>query len=92
VALRLKVADPKRQRAEDVLDAFRARGDAAPFLAFVRSAAQAAELPEADIKALEAQILSSFARAGTNRDADVRAALDEIERILTLRRPVENPS
>jgi hypothetical protein len=88
----LKVADPKRQRAEDVLDAFRARGDAAPFLAFVRSAAQAAELPEADIKALEAQILSSFARAGTNRDADVRAALDEIERILTLRRPVENPS
>jgi hypothetical protein len=84
-----RVVDPKRARAEEVLDAFRARGDAAPFLAFVRGSAGAADLPDEDVRALESRILASFARAGTNRDADVRAALDEIERILSLRRPAE---
>jgi thiamine transporter ThiT len=85
-----RVVDPKRARAEEVLDAFRARGDAAPFLQFVRDSATAADLPADDVRALESRILASFARAGTNRDADVRAALDEIERILSLRRPQEN--
>jgi hypothetical protein len=85
-----RVADPKRARADEVLDAFRARGDAAPFLQFVRDSATAADLPADDVRALESRILASFARAGTNRDADVRAALDEIERILSLRRPQEN--
>lgn len=84
-----RVADPKRARAEEVLHAFRSRGDAAPFLQFVRDSATAADLPEADVQALESRILASFARAGTNRDADVLAALDEIEHILSLRRAQE---
>ncbi|GEM_PF-6386839 len=84
-----RVLDPKRVRAEAVLDAFRARGDAAPFLQFVRDSATAADLAEEDVRALESRILASIARAGTNRDADARAALDEVERILSLRRSQE---
>lgn len=85
-----RVADPERVRAEAVLDAFRARGDAGPFLDLVRDAARAADLREEDVRALEDRILGAFARAGTDRDADVRSALDEVERFLTLRnRPLE---
>ena len=80
------VPDPHRQRAEEVLQAFQARGDAAPFLDLVRETARAADLGDADVAALEARIGASFARAGTRRDEDVRAALDEVERILTLRK------
>lgn len=85
------VKDPTRARAEDVLLQFRARGDAGPFLEFVREAARAADLPEADAAALEQRIVSSFGRAGTRRDEDVKAALEEVERFLSLRdaRPVE---
>lgn len=81
-----RVADPQRQRAEEVLAAFRARGDAGPFLDLVRQAAASADLKMEDVAALEERILHSFARAGTDRDQDVRAALDEVERLLALRR------
>ena len=86
-----EVKDPARARAEDVLLRFRARGDAAPFLEFVREAARAADLPPQDTAALEARIAASFGRAGTGRDEDVKAALEEVERFLSLRdaRPVE---
>lgn len=80
-----RVADPQRERAEGVLVAFKARGDAGPFLELVREAAAAADLKREDVDALESRILHSFARAGTNRDADIRAALDEVERILALK-------
>lgn len=79
------VADPQRQRAEDVLVAFRSRGDAGPFLDLVREAATAADLKQEDVAALENRILSSFARAGTDRNADIRVALDEVERLLSLK-------
>lgn len=81
------VADPQRKRAEDVLLAFQARGDAGPFLDLVRQAALAADLRPEDVRALEVRIHASFARAGTDREADVRAALDEVERFLSLRKP-----
>lgn len=81
-----RVADPQRQRAEDVLVAFRARGDAGPFLDLVREAARSADLKMEDVAALEERILHSFARAGTGRDQDIRTALDEVERLLALRR------
>lgn len=86
-----EVKDPTRARAEEVLLRFRARGDAGPFLEFVREAARAADLPPADAAALEARIVASFGRAGTRRDEDVKAALEEVERFLSLRdsRPVE---
>jgi len=85
-----QVEDPERRRVIDALGAFRARGDAAGFLTFIRQAAQDADLPEADTEALEASILASFSRAGTNRDADVRAALERVEEVLSLRRrPLE---
>ncbi|HET6403467.1 MAG TPA: hypothetical protein VFH78_02370 [Candidatus Thermoplasmatota archaeon] len=80
-----RVVDPQRQRAEDVLVAFRARGDAGPFLDLVREAARSADLKLEDVHALEERILRSFARAGTDRDQDIRAALDEVETLLTLR-------
>lgn len=80
-----RVVDPQRARAESVLVAFRARGDAGPFLDLVREAARAADLPDADMRALETRIGGAFARAGTGRDADIRAALDEVERLLALR-------
>lgn len=80
-----KVADPQRKRAEAVLLAFRARGDATPFLEFVREAARNADLKEEDIQALENRMFASFARVGTRRDEDVIAALDEVERILALK-------
>lgn len=85
------VKDPTRARAEAVLLHFRARGDAAPFLEFVREAARAADLPQPEIDALESRIAASFGRAGTGRDQDVLAALEEVERFLSLRdaRPVE---
>lgn len=79
------VADPQRVRAQEVLTAFRARGDAGPFLELVRQAATAAELRQEDVHALEARILHSFARAGTDRDQDITMALDEVERLLSLR-------
>ena len=81
-----RVVDPKRARAEDLLQAFKARGDAGPFLAFVRESARAADLPVEDVQTLERRIIQSFARAGTNRDADVRAALDQVEEFLSLRK------
>lgn len=84
-----RVVDPKLARADEILRAFRSRGDAGPFLDFVRESARAADLAEDDVRALESRILASFARAGTNRDADARAALDEVERILSLRRTLE---
>lgn len=85
------VADPQRARAEEVLVAFRARGDAGPFLQLVREAATAADLKLEDVHALESRILTSFARAGTGRDADVATALDEVETLLALRRsPMES--
>ena len=80
-----RVADPQRQRAQDVLVSFRARGDAGPFLDLVREAATSADLKLEDVHALEERIRSSFARAGTDRDQDIRAALDEVERLLALR-------
>lgn len=80
-----RVADPQRARAEQVLVAFKGRGDAGPFLELVREAARSADLKREDVDALEQRILSSFARAGTGRDADVGQALDEIERLLALR-------
>lgn len=80
-----RVADPQRARAEDVLVAVRARGDAGPFLSLVREAALAADLRAEDVDALEKRILGSFARAGTGRDADIAAALDEVERLLAIR-------
>lgn len=80
-----KVQDPVRAKAEDVLAHLRARGDAGPFLAFVRDAARAADLPPDEVAGLETRILSSFARAGTGRDEDVNAALEEVERYLSLR-------
>jgi hypothetical protein len=85
------VKDPTRARAEAVLLQFRARGDAAPFLEFVREAARAADLPPAEVAALESRIAASFGRAGTGRDQDVVAAIEEVERFLSLRdsRPVE---
>lgn len=84
------VADPQRERAQEVLLAFRARGDAGPFLALVREAAAAADLAEEDVRRLEERILASFARAGTDREQDVRAALDEVENLLSLRsRPLD---
>lgn len=84
------VADPQRQRAEEVLRSFQARGDAGPFLELVRAAALAADLKPEDVATLEQRILGSFARAGTDRENDVRAALDEVERFLSLRQsPLE---
>ena len=80
-----RVADPQRARAEEVLVAFRSRGDAGPFLELVREAATSADLKPEDVHALEERILGSFARAGTGRDNDIRAALDEVERLLSLR-------
>lgn len=80
-----RVADPQRAHAEEVLVAFASRGDAGPFLDLVRQAARSADLKLEDLHALESRILSSFARAGTDRDADIRAALDEVERLLALR-------
>lgn len=80
-----RVADPQRARAEAVLVAFRARGDAGPFLALVREAAAAADLKLEDVHALESRILGSFARAGTGRDADIATALNEVEALLRLR-------
>ncbi|HUR68980.1 MAG TPA: hypothetical protein VM370_07010 [Candidatus Thermoplasmatota archaeon] len=80
-----RVPDPQRLRAQEVLVAFKARGDAGPFLELVREAANAADLKREDVDALETRILHSFARAGTDRDADIRAALDEVERLLALR-------
>lgn len=82
-----QVPDPVRARADEVLLRLRARGDAAPFLSFVREAARAADLPPAEIDALEKRIVASFARAGTRRDQDVEAALEEVERFLSLRDP-----
>jgi hypothetical protein len=79
------VKDPTRARAEAVLLQFRARGDAAPFLEFVREAARAADLPPPEIDALESRIAASFGRAGTGREEDVGAALEEVERFLSLR-------
>lgn len=83
-----RVADPQRLRAEEVLVAFRSRGDAGPFLDLVRQAARSADLKLEDVHALEERILHSFARAGTDRDQDIRSALDEVERLLALRRSV----
>lgn len=84
------VVDPQRERAEQVVGALRSRGDAGPFLDLVREAARTADLGEADIAVLEERILASLARVGTRRDEDVRAALDEVERFLTLRtKPLE---
>lgn len=80
-----KVQDPVRAKAEDVLAHLRARGDAGPFLDFVRDAARAADLSPDEMQGLEARILASFARAGTGRDEDVNAALEEVERHLSLR-------
>lgn len=85
-----RVADPARERAESVLAAFRGRGDAAPFIELVREAARGADLRDEDLAILEQRILASFARAGTRRDEDVRAALDEVESFLSLSsKPVE---
>lgn len=81
-----KVADPHRARAEEVLLQLKARGDAGAFLEFIRDAARAADLPPADVQKLEERILSSFARARTSRDDDVRAALAEVETMLSLKR------
>lgn len=80
-----RVVDPHRARAERVLQTFIARGDAGPFLELVREAARAADLPEADALALEERIIKSFSRAGTHREQDARAALDEVEAYLMLR-------
>lgn len=80
-----EVKDPTRVRAETVLLQFRARGDAGPFLEYVREAARAADLPAQETAALEQRIVASFGRAGTRRDEDVRAALEEVERFLSLR-------
>lgn len=86
-----RVKDPHRARAEEVLVAFRSRGDAGPFLELVRQAATAAELKLEDVHALEARILHSFARAGTNREQDIQMALDEVDRLLALRsQPTES--
>ncbi|HEX2021712.1 MAG TPA: hypothetical protein VHH36_03315, partial [Candidatus Thermoplasmatota archaeon] len=79
------VADPQRARAERVLAALRARGDATGFLEVVREAARSADLPDDELRDLEARIVASFARAGTRRDQDIHAALGEIERALLLR-------
>ena len=81
-----KVADPQRARAEQVLAQLRARGDAGAFLEFVRETAREAELPTPEMQALEARILSNFARAGTKREEDISAALAEVERTLSLRK------
>lgn len=81
-----KVPDPHRARAEDVLLQLKARGDAGAFLDFVRDAARAADLPQADVDRMEQRILASFARARTSRDDDVRAALGEVETFLSLKR------
>ena len=78
-----KVEDPHRQRAEEVLLALKARGDAGAFLEFVREAARSADLPATDIARLEERILASFGRARTSRDDDVRAALAEVESFLS---------
>lgn len=86
-----KVVDPHRQRAEDVLLALKARGDAGEFLEFVRDAARAADLAQDDVQRMEQRILASFARARTSRDDDVRAALAEVESFLSLKRK-ESPS
>lgn len=83
------VADPARAKAEEAVLSFRARGDAAPFLDLVREAARAADLKPEDVATLETRILSSMARAGTARDDDILAALDEVERFLSLKRPLE---
>lgn len=84
------VADPQRERAEAIVTQFRGRGDAGPFLALVREAAASADLHADEVARLEERILASFARAGTNRDEDLRQALDEVESFLSLRsRPLE---
>lgn len=84
------LVDPQRRRAEEVISSFRSRGDAGPFLDLVREAARTADLGPDDIATLEKRILASFARVGTRRDEDVRAALDEVERFLSLRtKPLE---
>ena len=82
------IEDPERARAVRALDAFRARGDATPLLELVRESALAAGLAETDAARIQERIMTSFARAGTNRDADLREALDEVERFLTSR-PVD---
>lgn len=87
----LRVQDPARARAEAVLLQFRARGDAGPFLEFVREAARAADLPPAEAAALEQRIAASFGRAGTGRDDDAKAALEEVERSLSLRDAARTP-
>lgn len=79
------VIDPQRTRAEQALASFRNGGDATAFLSLVRDAAASADLPDAERAALEKRILASFARAGTRRDQDLIAALDEVERALALR-------
>jgi hypothetical protein len=82
------VADPQRVKAEAVLQALQARGDASGFIEFVRTAARDAELGESDALALEQRILASLARAGTRRDEDVQAALLEVERFLSPRKEI----
>lgn len=79
------IEDPERVRAVAAIEAFRARGDATAFLGIVRESAASAGLAEADISRLEERIMGSFARAGTDREADLRAALDEIDRLLSTR-------
>lgn len=79
------VEDPERTRALRVIEAFRARGDATPLLDLVRETALAAGLAEADAARMQERIMTSFARAGTNRDADLREALDEVDRLLSAR-------
>lgn len=86
-----KVPDPHRARAEDVLLALKARGDAGAFLDFVRDAARAADLPQTEVERMEQRILASFARARTSRDDDVRAALGEVETFLSLKRKETTP-
>ena len=80
------VPDPQRRRAEDVLAALKARGDAGAFLEFVRDIARDTEVPAPQLQQLESKILSSFARAGTRREQDIEAALGEVERFLSLRK------
>lgn len=82
------VPDPQRERAEAVLQALHARGDASGFLEFVRTAARDAGLGPADIAELEERILASLARAGTRREADVETALAEVERFLSPRKEI----
>lgn len=79
------VPDPQRERAEQVLYALRARGDAGAFLGFVRDIARETDVPAPQLAELEQRIISSFARAGTRREQDIDAALAEVERFLSLK-------